>query len=488
MKMKIIKTIPFQLISLTLCLLFTWSSCSENKIIEQEYLEVSLSTYTFDATSPEELVIHVKANPTWSTNLEHAAWFSVAERGDDYLIIRAQDNTSIYPRVAYLELSSGIHTKYIYVSQLGKREPSDQFLTFPQFSSSAISSNGQYLAGVISQRTNIPGEIINFLFKIDLKSGDQVQLDKSSKAITVRQVADTGLITVDKNTVKGFYTSDGAWTELQVPAGSSSVFIAATSDDGETIVGSVSYPGSTKPAVWKNNEVSFLSAPALDIYDRPLREDVVAAGCSADGTVIYGHTANTKVLLYWRNGEVQYAGSDIFKLGEITIPGPMGEITIQHMDCLNSIDYYYGISPNGRYLVATLAEAQEDKHKALFPAVYDIEEQKTFVVRDLANADGARDARSVSVTDDMDISYSQLEVLNEFPYIAVPVYGYVYDSKLKKSITTAEYIKKETGLSLAAPTYMVQRKCSDGRTFYGVNSLEGVSGRVLLKWAIRPRI
>ena len=104
------------------------------------------------------------------------------------------------------------------------------------------------------------------------------------------------------------------------------MFIAATSDDGETIVGSVSYPGSTKPAVWKNNEVSFLSAPALDIYDRPLREDVVAAGCSADGTVIYGHTANTKVLLYWRNGEVQYAGSDIFKLEEITIPGPMGEI------------------------------------------------------------------------------------------------------------------------------------------------------------------
>ena len=474
----------FKHISLLLLFLWVGVSCSENKIVEQEFLELSLTSYTFNAKNAEDLVIKVNASPQWNTSLDHAAWFTVIERGEDYMVIHAEENTSIAPRASVLEVKSGIYTKYISISQLGKRDPFDQYVTFPQFQQTALSPDGKYLAGVLIQALSNTEQVYN-LFRIDLTTGDQIQIENTRNYINLHMIANTGLIVGDKAGVGGYYTPEGEWNNLELTPEGRKAFVTGVSADGQQIVGSILVKNKYQPAVWKNGDVTFLPLPEKDLFDKPLAEGVMAGGCSVDGSVIYGFTSSTKVLMYWKEGEVYYAGSDIFKLGEVEKPGPGGigqGIIVPHMDCLHTRLYGYGISPNGRYLAAFLSEADENKKESLYPAIYDIQEQKTFVVRDLANLDNTIEGEAIGVTNDRDIFYNQFEVLNEFPPIKFPVYGYAYYNKEQKSVSVSEYLKKETGMSFLSKNFMMQYYSAEGKTYYGMISRPSLKGRTMTYW------
>lgn len=101
---------------------------------------------------------------------------------------------------------------------------------------------------------------------------------------------------------------------------------------------------------------------------------VTARGCSADGSVIYGSTWDNLDfgMLYWKEGKVDWVGSDVREVETVQIDNGIGEtIDYRLVNGMIATAEYTKISPNGRWIAGayrTEKLAGNDIARTQYPA------------------------------------------------------------------------------------------------------------------------
>ena len=127
----------------------------------------------------------------------------------------------------------------------------------------------------------------------------------------------------------------------------------------------------------------------------------MARGCSADGSVIYGSTWDNLDygMLYWKDGKVDWVGSDVREVRTVQIENGIGEMIdyniVNGMICTAELT---NISPNGRWIAGTYRTedypSPRNYVQARYPAFFNTETGTTTIVKDFGEGSAAH------VTDD----------------------------------------------------------------------------------------
>ncbi len=112
-----------------------------------------------------------------------------------------------------------------------------------------------------------------------------------------------------------------------------------------------------RPLKWTDGGTpEVLPVPELNFRNEPYVSGVMARGCSADGSVIYGSTWDNLDygMLYWKDGKVDWVGSDVREVRTVQIENGIGEMIdyniVNGMICTAELT---NISPNGRWIAGT---------------------------------------------------------------------------------------------------------------------------------------
>ena len=166
--------------------------------------------------------------------------------------------------------------------------------------------------------------------------------------------------------------------------------VQSISADGRIWVGFgmddvLAFGGMYRPLKWTDGGTpEVLPVPELNFRNEPYVAGVMARGCSADGSVIYGSTWDNLDfgMLYWKDGKVDWAGSDVRRIHtEINRYGEE-EICVDAMRCMADLTQ---ISPNGKWIAGAYRyEIMEDGnyHIETYPAVFNTETGKTVIIKD----------------------------------------------------------------------------------------------------------
>jgi hypothetical protein len=204
---------------------------------------------------------------------------------------------------------------------------------------------------------------------------------------------------------------------------------------------------------------------------------VTVRGCSADGSVIYGSTWDNLDfgMLYWKDGKVDWVGSDVRETQTVQIDNGIGEtIDYRLVNGMIATAEYTKISPNGRWIAGayrTEKLAGNDIARTQYPAFFNTETGKTTIVTDFGEGYASH------ATDDG----LGIILLGTF----LPSSGIVYDIEHQVSLgSVEEWVSDNYGIVI--PTGYITYITPDRSRLMG-NVLESTAvGTRVVSWYVAP--
>lgn len=461
--------------------LLVFAGCSQDETVVQNYLRLSDHTFTFESNGDEVLTIGVEANPKWEVEYD-ADWIVELERSANSIRLQAVENLSADIRTAEITFKAADMKETAVVSQLTNNDPISSYILLKEFVNSAISSNGLYIGAVLSELR--PDESYLYtIFRINTKTKERVAMGQYTEDIAITSISDNGHVVFTDYSNAFYLDLSGKRHRLEIIPGYTTPLVRGCSTDGSVIYGSMLHADTWDfvPVIWKNGGSPItLPLPEKNLAgDDDLFGGAKAWGCSADGSIIWGAVDDGDALIYWKDGEVFYAGLDIFD--RVMIDSPWG-FTIEIDQYLSKPESAYCMTPDGRYLAAQLTTAVDRKEKNL-PAYFDLQTGKTTVIDEIPG--GAPDGgTALGVSETGFVFYASYEVFQEWPLIRSFDKCFAYDMNSKTSMTTSEYLKKEYGIALIKEKACVLQLSSGRDVLYGLTLEPGVSGLIQQDWYI----
>lgn len=330
------------------------ASCSETTI--NDYINLSVETYTFNSAGSDSLVVTVETNAgEWSAESQ-SAFIHLGTKTENTIVVTVDPNGEEEYLSGTVHFTAGTAEETLNVSQT-PMSFRGIFKDFPMQSMGTLSRNGKYYAWVNTYLIS-ENDWDDECFIMDLETGEVTEIplepcigaDGSSGYYdSVLAISDDGrtLIMEHKgNQITNLYV-DGEEVPMNCADGYYNPWITGISADGSVVVGSCKKDGdmnfTSYPCKWENGEHIILDMPETDAEGRPLLNGVYLRGCSADGSVIFGSEWQTFGVVYYKGDRLYNIGiENSYSPGEGSIP------TIIYMEAS-----YNNMSPSGKYFGAT---------------------------------------------------------------------------------------------------------------------------------------
>lgn len=354
----IIKTL-----AISSAVLAAMASCTEKAEID-DYINLSISGYVFEATGSDSIVVGVTTNAgDWSVSSD-ASFIEVGEQRGDSVTIKAARNMEDKTLDGTVTFTAGSAVKVLNVSQLPA-----SFRGFvkvlPMTARGTMSRNGEWF-GWVDTPLGDDGEWHTYGYLMNMKTKEIKeipvpsldQMDKNTRADEVAAISDDGrrMLVGTGNSIEWKYMVDGEIVPLGVPEGYDYCEPENFNADGTIVVGSVvkTVPGTTSifhPCKWINGEPMVMEYSHESAYGNyyDTGSMTYVRGCSADGTICYGSEWETQCLQYWEeDGTLHNIGMDNLEVH-------MGDMGMDGFTRLQMYAEFWNISNDGRYIVSEMA-------------------------------------------------------------------------------------------------------------------------------------
>ena len=379
---------------------------------QYEYVRLSDAACTFLADGNIPKAIEVAASGPWSAETG-ASWLTVTEEAEG-IVLAAADNKADSERRTEITIACGQATAHITVIQMAPEHRTNRYRILKTFDMGAVlSKNGRNAAGnVKTVRTDDVWE--NRPTVIDIETDEWIQLGPYPNSLFNIElpfaISDEGTIFfLDANTSAcvGFNLAGDYFLPANAEGHELLPSVQSISADGRIWVGwglddVLAFGGMYRPLKWTDGGTpEVLPVPELNFRNEPYVSGVMARGCSADGSVIYGSTWDNLDygMLYWKDGKVDWVGSDVREVRTVQIENGIGEMIdyniVNGMICTAELT---NISPNGGWIAGTYRTedypSPRNYVQARYPAFFNTETGTTTIVKDFGEGSAAH------VTDD----------------------------------------------------------------------------------------
>lgn len=406
---------------------FVFAACTTEYITE-DYIEISRSSYSF--RQKDSVAIVVNSNTQWTAVSSDEAHFQIEQKGEDTLIVRAFPDESGMSVSGTVTFTAGAAVKVLDVEIL-QEHFNGSFVDYPPLSRGAISPSGKFAAYV---EEKMDGSKEAFRFNLETGTSEEIVVPQSQKNFDgVLAISDDGRTVMfedNMNATSEIYR-DGELLNLTVPEGGRYPTPQAMSADGTIFVGyyyASEYP-TYRPVKWTNSGADYvlLDYPTESVGGDDVGSGIMARGCSADGSVIYGSEWRSQGLVFWKNEVLYNPGVDYGKFE--TDPNNPYKVYVSRIVLYSDVRK---ISPSGNYLVASYKYFDEDHYEHECPVFIDTEKYEVKILKEVENS------AALSVTDDGIV------------FGCTPTYGMsqglVIDFDAKKSIPVSEWFMSEKGI------------------------------------------
>ena len=375
---------------------------------KNEYVKLSDAACTFRAADNLPQTVRVNASGSWTAE-SGASWLTVEQQADA-LVLTVADNDTDYDRSTEILIASGRAEASISVSQLAADSNIARLRVLKTFSGGTVmSKSGRYVGGIISELQ--PDESYCYYpVIIDLQTDEWTKTGPFPSALYMLlrpyAISDQGLFfcfNAQDGSSPGIDLQGNVIMPKQVEGFKLNPHVQGISEDGRIWVGynqTGDYDNNNlfHPVKWVDGVPELLPMPETSLRGVPFINGCMARGCSADGSVIYGSSWDNLDfgMLYWKDGKVDWAGSDVRRIHtEINRYGEE-EICVDAMRCMADLTQ---ISPNGTWIAGTYRTEEYDKEndevlQANYPAFFNTETKTTTVFDEYAGC------VAMGVTDD----------------------------------------------------------------------------------------
>lgn len=466
-------------------------SCSDTVKEDYQYIRLDQAVCSFYSNDNQPIEIQVQASPSSWKAVTDASWLEAVRNEDGTILtITAADNESESERTATISITAGDASQQITVTQLGFNENMPRYRKLPNYvMGAAMSPNGRFVGGFTETLVVEDDSYIFHPTIIDLYTGEEtVCMDVPQSMMALYQtmvVSDAGyvFITDGQHGVQYAFGRDGDYFEVEgLPGFRSKPEVQGTSSEGNYWVGFATHEdGMYHPLVWIDGQPRELQFPDKAYRGQEFSIGIMARGVSADGSVIYGTTWESKDvgMVYWTdiNAKPEYVGKDIHTYEDVTITDANGETYVTTIATgMIAFAELTNISPSGTWIAGkyrsekvsadgTYVEAQTS------PAFYNTETEKTTIVDDYGESTG------VHVTDD-GIAFIGLGTMGVSD-------GVVHDLNTDTPLgSTSEWILENYGIS--TPAGYIQYLAPDKRSMIGSYAMSTGMGVSFCSWYIAP--
>lgn len=452
---------------------------------KNEYVKLSDAACTFRAADNLPQTVRVNASGSWTAE-SGASWLTVEQQADA-LVLTVADNDTDYDRSTEILIASGRAEASISVSQLAADSNIARLRVLKTFSGGTVmSKSGRYVGGIISELQ--PDESYCYYpVIIDLQTDEWTKTGPFPSALYMLlrpyAISDQGLFfcfNAQNGSSPGIDLQGNVIMPKQVEGFKLNPHVQGISEDGRIWVGynqTGDYDNNNlfHPVKWVDGVPELLPMPEASLRGVPFINGCMARGCSADGSVIYGSSWDNLDfgMLYWKDGKVDWAGSDVRRIHtEINRYGEE-EICEDAMRCMADLTQ---ISPNGKWIAGAYRyEIMEDGnyHIETYPAVFNTETGKTVIIKDYGE-------RVVShITNDGIVCIANSSYL--------PDDGFMYDVNTQTNLgSVSEWIRSNYGI--IAPRGYIRHISADGQ-YLMAHTLEPSALTVrVVGWYLAPAL
>lgn len=466
------------------------AACSSTETV-YEYVRLSDAACTFLASDNTQKSIEVTASGAWQADAG-ASWLTV-ERQDDYLLLAAADNDSGMERVTEIVITSGSATAGIKVIQMAPESSMYRYRILKTFDMGAkMSKNGRYVGGNIKEL--LPDETWeNYPTIIDLETDEWIQLGPFPNSLFNLElpfaISDEGTIFfLDANTSAcvGFNLAGDYFLPANAKDFNLLPSVQSISADGRIWVGFgmddvLAFGGMYRPLKWTDGGTpEVLPVPELNFRNEPYVAGVMARGCSADGSVIYGGTWDNldNGMLYWKDGQVDWVGSDVREVRTVQVENGVGEmIDYNIVNGMTVTAELTNISPNGKWIAGTYRTEDFPTPRSYvqeqYPAFFNTETKTTTIVTDFGQGFGAH------ATDDG----LGIILIGTF----LPSSGIVYDIENQVSLGSVQEWVLDN-YHMVIPMCYINYMTSDKSSMIGTVVEESALGPRTVSWYMAPPV
>ncbi len=449
------------------------AGCSDDETVEADHILLSADTYTFSDGDGETFKIDVRANVPWTVEIEND-WIIQVARDDNSVTLGVQSNPATALRTGKVSFT-GNGTGATFVARQLPASYKGTFRNLDEWmggSDVSMSPGGQYVAGMAAEL--LPSDEYQFVPEIiETATGKRTRLDPVTMYDGIRAVSDDGRTVILSHSGNALtsVSTDNIRHEPGLPAGYAYPYIEAVSADGSVWVGTCKdlATRANHPVKWTDGVPELLPEPENNALGQPVSNGILARGCSADGSVVYGTEWDWFGIVYWKDGKVAYAGQELIKPHTETIQGVFGPTELQLLDRPKLEANNQRISADGRYLAGTYtAEYIEGNYVFAnnYPFLFDIETGKATVLTD--NPD------EVGLTADDEGNY----------YLGAPAMGtsagYVYDNA-GNHYELREWAAQRYGIVLN-DNRVISKISPDGKVVFGYRPVTAAQGLAFGYW------
>ena len=450
----------------------------------EEYVKLSDAICTFQCVDIPQTIL-INASGPWS--VETGASWVRAEEQTDALVLSVEDNDSGTERSTEVLINSGSATAIIAVYQLAEDNNITRCRILKTFSGGTVmSKSGRYVGGIISELQ--PDESYNYYpVMIDLETDEWTKTGPfhNSQYMLMRPyaISDQGLFfcfnALDGSS-PGFDLQGNVTMPKQVDGFKLNPHIQGISEDGRIWVGynqTGDYDNNNlfHPVKWVDGVPELLPMPEASLRGLPFTNGIMARGCSADGSVIYGSSWDNLDfgMVYWKDGEVKWAADDVREIHkEFDLEGNQA-VCVDAMRCMSDLTQ---ISPNGEWIAAAFRyEIMENGnyHIETYPAVFNTVTEKTVIIKDYGE-------RVVShITNDGIVCIANSSYL--------PNDGFMYDVKTQTNLgSVPEWIRSNYGIT--PPIGYIRHISPDGRYLMAHTIEESALQPRIVGWYVAPAL
>lgn len=454
---------------------------------KNEYVKLSDAACTFRAADNLPQTVRVNASGSWTAE-SGASWLTVEQQADA-LVLTVADNDTDYDRSTEILIASGRAEASISVSQLAADSNIARLRVLKTFSGGTVmSKSGRYVGGIISELQ--PDESYCYYpVIIDLQTDEWTKTGPFPSALYMLlrpyAISDQGLFfcfNAQDGSSPGIDLQGNVIMPKQVEGFKLNPHVQGISEDGRIWVGynqTGDYDNNNlfHPVKWVDGVPELLPMPETSLRGVPFINGCMARGCSADGSVIYGSSWDNLDfgMLYWKDGKVDWVGSDVRETQTVQIDNGIGEtIDYRLVNGMIATAEYTKISPNGRWIAGayrTEKLAGNDIARTQYPAFFNTETGKTTIVTDFGEGYASH------ATDDG----LGIILLGTF----LPSSGIVYDIEHQVSLgSVEEWVSDNYGIVI--PTGYITYITPDRSRLMG-NVLESTAvGTRVVSWYVAP--
>lgn len=427
---------------------FVFAACTTEYITE-DYIELSRSSYSF--RQKDSVAIVVSSNTQWTAVSSDEAHFQTEQKGEDTLIVRAFPDESGMSVSGTVTFTAGTVSKMLEVEIL-QEHFCGSFVDYPPLSRGAISPSGKFAAYL---EEKMDGSKEAFRFNLETGASEEIAIPQSKYSFDgVLAISDDGSTIIfedNMNAVSEVYR-DGKLLTLALPEGGKNPTPQAMSADGTVFVGYYREGeppyNYCRPIKWTDSGADYvlLDYPTESVGGDDVGSGVMARGCSADGSVIYGSEWRSMGLVFWKDEVLYNPGIDYGKFE--TDPNNPYKVYVSRIVLYSDVRK---VSPNGKYIAASYIYFDEDHYEHECPVLIDTENYEVQILKEVDNS------TALSVTDDGIV------------FGGTPTYGMsngiVIDFDGKKSIPVSEWFMSEKGIVMDDNRFVYYSP--DPNTYFG---------------------